>query len=230
MVSAQTQWLENLQRADYYNNWIFKQIAPFLGESVLEVGCGCGTFSVLLAEKCSRLIALDLEPEYVAITQGRLLGRVNTEVILADVLELECGETFDAIIMLDVLEHLEDDLRMLKQLKGYLKPQGKLIIKVPALEFLYGDMDRAINHYRRYNKKTLTQKLTAAGFSVVSLWYFNFVGIFAWWFNDRVLKRVTSSSEQVGLFNAGVPIFAAMEAFFKPPVGLSVFAISVRRE
>ncbi|NEQ95209.1 MAG: class I SAM-dependent methyltransferase [Cyanothece sp. SIO2G6] len=225
-ATAQTYWLNNLQVASNYNNWIFSQFQPWLGDRTLEVGCGTGNFSELLAQHSQHLTALDLEADYVQYTKQRLQHCPNVEVLQADATQLAEQQAFDSIVMLDVLEHIEDDITTLMQLKQSLSADGFLIIKVPALQSLYGAMDEVIGHHRRYSQQTLNAALTQAGFGPSRLWYFNIAGIPGWWLNGSLLKRTTPPSSQVGLFDQVVPVLRAIESAVKPPVGLSLFAIA----
>lgn len=225
-ANAQTFWLENLKTASNYNSWIFSQIQPWLGNDVLEVGCGNGNFSEFLAHHCQRLVAVDLDETYVNLTQQRLRSYDHVEVLQADATKLQGQEHFDTIIMLDVLEHIEDDVATLKQLSHCLKPGGKFVVKVPALSSLYTPMDEVIGHYRRYQKDTLQATFERAGFTKPHLWYFNVGGIPGWWLNGKVLKRTTPASNQIGLFDKVVPLLKTVESIVKPPVGLSLFAIA----
>lgn len=223
--NPQTFWLENLKLANRYNNWIFEQIKPHLGNNVLEIGCGNGNFTIFLAQKCDRVTAIDLNQEYVNIAKTRLNKESKVTILQGDATKLETPNTFNTIVMLDVLEHIENDIATLRQLNTLLKPQGKLIIKVPALNYLYGEMDRAIGHYRRYNKKTLINVSKQANLTQPLIWYFNLAGIPGWWLNSKVLKRTTPPAKQVGLFNKVVPVLNIVESIVKPPLGLSIFAV-----
>jgi SAM-dependent methyltransferase len=225
-ATAQTFWLENLKSASNYNSWIFSQFRSWLGDTVLEVGCGNGNFSEMLAQSCRKLVALDLDQGYVELTRRRLSACPHVEVLRADATRLDSPHPFDSIVMLDVLEHIEDDVATLKQLSKHLKPGGHLILKVPALESLYSPMDEVIGHYRRYRKATLQQTCEQAGFYQSRLWYFNLAGIPGWWLNGCVLKHSTPPSHQVGLFDRVVPLLQWGESQVKPPVGLSLFAIA----
>jgi SAM-dependent methyltransferase len=227
-ANAQTFWLENLKLANRYNTWIFSQILPYLGREVLEVGCGNGNFTVLLAQNCPRVVAVDLNEEYVRAAKNRLKEKPGVEVIVADATQSQWEHSFDMVVMLDVLEHIDDDVKMLSQLKNCLKPGGKLVVKVPALEWLYSPMDKAIGHYRRYNKKTLSQTFRKADFSQPLIWYFNVLGILGWWLNGKVLGCTTPPAEQVGLFNKMVPFLSAVETWIKPPLGLSLFVVATK--
>lgn len=226
--NAQTFWLENLKFADRYNHWIFSQIVPHLGDKVLEVGCGNGNFTVFLAEHCSEVVAVDLNEEYVAKAQQRLQGKQGVKILVADATNTDWQGSFDSIIMLDVLEHIEDDITMLKDLGKCLKPGGKLIIKVPALGCLYSPMDKVIGHYRRYEKHNLIKTFQKAYLGKPQVWYFNFLGILGWWLNGKILQKTTPPAEQVGFFNKVVPILQIIEKIIKPPIGLSLFAIGIK--
>ena len=227
---AQTFWLENLKRADRYNNWIFEQIKPHLGDKVLEVGCGNGNFTEFLAQHCAEVIAIDINQEYIKIAKQRLEAQSGVTILQGDVTKTQLQNNFNAIVMLDVLEHIENDVEILKKLNTLLKPGGKLIIKVPALNYIYGEMDRVIGHYRRYNKKTLINTFKQANLTQPSVWYFNVAGIPGWWLNSKVLKRTNPPSGQVSLFNKVVPILSTVENIVKLPVGLSLFAIASKRD
>lgn len=228
VANAQTFWLENLKLADRYNSWILSQMLPHLGNAVLEIGCGNGNFTMLLAEKCSRVVAVDIDEEYVRVTKTRVNQRSGVEVLAADATQFKWHQPFDNVVLLDVLEHIENDVEMLARLRDSLKPGGKIIIKVPALNCLYSAMDRSIGHYRRYNKQTLSNTLTQANFLQPSLWYFNLAGILGWWLNGKVLGRTTPASAQVDLFNRLVPVLSTIEAKIKPPLGLSLFAVATK--
>lgn len=227
-ANAQTFWLDNLKLADQYNNWIFSQIFPYLGREVLEVGCGNGNFTELLAQKCPRVVAVDLNEEYVRAAKTRLKEKPGVKILVTDATQLQWERSFDTLVMLDVLEHIEDDVKMLRQLGSCLKPGGKLVIKVPALDCLYSPMDKAIGHYRRYKKKTLIKTFRQAYLSTPLVWYFNLVGIPGWWLNGQVLGRTTPPSEQVALFNQVVPFLRVIEGRLKPPIGLSLFAVATK--
>jgi 2-polyprenyl-3-methyl-5-hydroxy-6-metoxy-1,4-benzoquinol methylase len=228
VANAQTFWLENLKVADRYNDWIFSQVKPHLGNDVLEVGCGNGNFTVFLAQQSQKVTSLDLDESYIRMTKSRLAGQANVEVLLADATTIGLQRSFDTVIMLDVLEHIEDDIGMLKKLSGCLRTGGKLIIKVPALSCLYSPLDSAIGHYRRYHKTTLKRAIKKAYFADPLMWNFNIAGIPGWWLNGKVLKRTTPAAEQVGLFNKVVPLLRTIEGAIEPPVGLSLFAVATK--
>ena len=85
----------------------------------------------------------------------------------------------DFIYTLNVLEHIEDDLKALNEWRGLLKKDGKILIYVPAFQVLYSSMDKKVGHYRRYRKKDLINKLNLAGYKILKVQYVDIVGFFA---------------------------------------------------
>lgn len=217
-------WLSYLNEAGRFNQWVLSTFASDLGPNVLEVGCGTGNFTVLMAEQGHRVTGIDIDEDYVEMAGRRLFRFPDARVLRADVTSLELDETYDTVVMLDVLEHIRDDISLLVSLKRALCPGGRLILKVPAGQWLYGPMDEAIGHYRRYDKKSLAWTLEAAGFAPIRQHYFNIAGTLGWWLNGRLLKRTTPPGEQLRAFEMLVPAFRLMEGMVPPPFGLSLIA------
>ena len=226
MGAAQGIWLNQLKAATHYNQWIFSQIQPYLKGHTLEVGCGIGNFTEQIAQSCPQVLAVDLNPSYVQQARDRLHAYPNLQIQTADATQLQGNQSFDTIVMLDVLEHIEDDIGVLRQLGQSLEPNGTLILKVPAFNALYNSMDKVVGHYRRYTQDTLQDVLMRASFLPLDLWYFNMAGIPAWWFTGTVLRQGTPAGQQVGWFDRCVPLFQSVEAHIRCPVGLSLFAIA----
>jgi ubiquinone/menaquinone biosynthesis C-methylase UbiE len=226
-ASAQTFWLENLKHSNQYNRWIFEQILPHLGCHVLEVGCGNGNFTAQIVQHAQQTTAVDLNPDYITSIRSKLTHS-SLRVVQANALEIFWDQTFDTIVMLDVLEHIADDQQCIQHLSQYLRPGGKLIIKVPAMERLYSPMDQAIGHHRRYSNSTLKTCLQHSHFQDIQLWYFNVLGILGWWINGNLLRRTVPPSEQIGLFDRLVPMLRSLEAPINLPFGLSLFAVATK--
>lgn len=229
--SVQTDTLEILSAARHYNHWIFSTFAPYLGPKVLEIGCGIGTYTQMMLDspKVQHVSALEMMPEYlvrlqerVAVPSGKCL-ETKCQNILEDTTGLS---GFDAFIMLNVLEHIEEDGRCLSVLKTLLNPQGKLLVLVPALPWLYSDYDRSISHHRRYTKAGLQQVVEGQGYRLLTLKYFNAVGILGWWVRFCMMKQTRFDPNSVGLFNALTPALRTVESICPPPWGLSLIAVA----
>lgn len=224
--SAQDFWLSNLGEAGRFNRWVLSRFARHLGQDVLEVGCGVGNFTVLMAAEGRRVTGIEIDAGYVETARRRLAAFPNASVACGDATSVEWAARFDTVVALDVVEHIADDRAFLARLRAVLKPGGKLVLKVPAGAWLMSPMDRAVGHHRRYDKRRLAETLAAAGLAPVSLTHFNVAGMLGWWLNGRVLRRMTPPGEQVKAFEALVPLFRAAEAIVPPPLGLSLIGIA----
>ena len=224
--AAQDFWLENLGEADRFNRWVLSRYERHLGPEVLEVGCGSGNFSVLMAARGHKVTGIDIEPAYVAAAQKRLADFAGSSAAVGDATAAEFAARFDTVVALDVLEHIADDAAFLERLRGALKPGGKIVLKVPAGPRLHSPMDDAIGHHRRYDRGSLAATLRRAGFEPVEIGHINMPGVFGWWWNGKVLKRDNPPAEQVRLFEALVPLFRAAETVLPLPLGLSLIAIA----
>ena len=145
--------LLRLSRAERYNRWMLEQLAPWLGQRVLEIGSGIGSFTRYLVGR-ELIVATDINPRYLRILRNTFERHTRVEVEPLDLMAFDpapfAGRGFDTILCLNVLEHVEDDSDALRRLHAALAPGGRLLLLVPAHQRLYGAIDRAIDHHRRY--------------------------------------------------------------------------------
>jgi 2-polyprenyl-3-methyl-5-hydroxy-6-metoxy-1,4-benzoquinol methylase len=241
MNTIQTESLDVLAGANHYNQWILDSFAHALGPKVLEVGCGTGSFTQLLLNHPAvhHVTGVDLDPVHVHKTRHQLLDltadtRKTLTARVQDVMvswpdATELG-SFDTVVLLNVLEHLPDEQQALQRLKATLKPGGRLVILVPAHQWLYSPYDASIGHRCRYTQASLTAALQAADFEVTALKYFNRVGILGWWWNFCVLKKPVMDADSVGAFELLMPLVRRIEDTLPmPPMGLSVLAVGTKR-
>ena len=140
---------------------LFLSASP--GPTVLDAGAGQGTLSVKLAELGFEVTSADASEDAVQVLRKRAGGRV----VEADVTSLPFeDESFDAAVLGEVLEHVEDDRRGLAEIARVLRRQGVLALSVPANPKLYGPSDHWAGHVRRYTRPALLEACSAAGFTV----------------------------------------------------------------
>ena len=219
-------WLDALGKADAFTTWVFEQARPHLGRSVLEIGCGSGTYTRLLAASAATVQAVEIDERFVAEAQAATRGLDNVTVRKADAAKERYQQEFDTVLMLDVLEHIEDDRTLLRNLAEALRPEGRLILKVPAFPWLFGTMDQAVGHHRRYTREDLAARLVDSGFHEPEMWYFNAAAIPGWWLNGVVLKRVTPPASQLTWFERVLPVVKTIDRVVRPLMGLSLFAVA----
>jgi len=209
-----------------YNRWMFERLRRWIGRSVLEIGSGIGNLSAFLVDR-DRLVLTDTREEYLSRLRQRFAGRPNVSVArlyLPDEDRAVAGQRFDTVICLNVLEHVDDDISALHAIRRLLGPGGRLVLLVPALQALYGTIDRALGHHRRYNRDGLADLLRATGYTLAHIEYFNLAGIPGWWWAGRVLRRETIPGGSLKLYDALVPLFR-LERFIPWRVGQSLIAI-----
>jgi glycosyltransferase involved in cell wall biosynthesis len=226
------QTLQRMKKLGRYNQWIFSKFKPFLGRRVLEIGSGIGNITKFLLDR-DLIIATDVEPKYINLLENTF-GKYRKFVI--EKLDISGSNTeryrsyhIDSVICFNVLEHIEEDEKALKNIFNLLEPRGRLLLLVPSHRWLYGSLDRHLDHQRRYGGKELKKKLEAEGFKVILLKHFNRIGILGWFLNGKILMRKKLPSFQLRIYNLLVPLFK-LEELFPLPFGTSLIAIAERPE
>jgi 2-polyprenyl-3-methyl-5-hydroxy-6-metoxy-1,4-benzoquinol methylase len=224
-----TATLNQLAELDRYNHWIYEHISHALGRRVIEAGAGTGNITQFLCAEGREVMATDVVPSYRIELEQLFAGRPNVRVGKFD-LTMKAPDEFvadpyDSIVCLNVLEHIEDDLFALAQMRDALSAEGNLALLVPAHRFLYGAFDRAVGHFRRYEKRELADKLKKTGFAVREMKFFSLAATLPWLINGRLLKRDYIPAGQANLANLLVPLLK-LERLIGPPCGLSLIVIA----
>jgi SAM-dependent methyltransferase len=221
--------LEVMSFARNYHAWILARFRPYLGKQVAEVGAGAGSFSeLLLQEPIERLVAVEPSPNVYAFLEEKSAHepRLISHNDIFPTVAKRYREAFDAVVYVNVLEHVEDDAAELRHVRAALKEGGHVCIFVPALSLLYSAHDKAIGHYRRYHKHALEKLVTDAGFELVDARYFDVVGILPWLILVRLLKW-SPGGGSVSLYDSVVvPVMRVLESLVPPPVGKNLLLIA----
>jgi cyclopropane fatty-acyl-phospholipid synthase-like methyltransferase len=211
-----------------YYAWIASHFTHHVRGTVLELGAGAGFVVKNYLERVERVIAVDVNRELLARIE-RELPRDKVRTVEADLRgdwrELD-GVTADSVIALDVVEHFQDDARFVEKMKSRLRPGGKLIVKVPAQSKLYGEMDRASGHFRRYDDADLRRLMEAAGFTTLELRHMNPIG--AWGYRFKKEKKTNfSKTFSPGKLKAVNTLIPALALFDHVPFlkGLSLVGV-----
>ena len=215
--------------APNYNRWLIERVVPWVGKRVLEIGAGVGTMSAFLVDR-ERLVLSDTNPDYIARLRAQFARHPQVRVVPlrlpATNADLQ-AERLDTIICLNVLEHVRDDERSLNTMYQLLQPGGRLVLLVPSLPGIYGTLDKALGHFRRYTRSELRRKYQAAGLRMRHLEYFNLAGVPGWWFTGRVLRRELIPTGSLRWYDALVPLFR-LERLLPWRVGQSLIAVGER--
>ena len=218
--------LARLSRAPRFTRWMADAIRPYVGDRVLEIGAGIGNLTVNLIPR-DVYWATDVNPTYLRDQRHLRRTRPYLRTGFTDVTRPESfpvDQQFDTVICLNVVEHLQDDVAALRNIRSVLQEDGKAIVLVPQGPGLYGSLDKALGHFRRYTREELRTAAERADFQVINVFGFNKAGVPAWWLNARLLNRKTFSLYQIKMLNLLVPLFRKLEAWLPFP-HLSLIAV-----
>tara|TARA_E500000178_G_C16998389_1_gene744386 strand:- start:1475 stop:2176 length:702 start_codon:yes stop_codon:yes gene_type:complete len=222
--------LDVLADLNNYNRWIAESFHPFSSGSLIEFGAGIGTLSALFLPYSRKLTLVEPSPELFKKLETKFAADSQITLI-QNSLELAFEKTaekdFDTALLSNVLEHIEDDQAALQMVSKRLRPGGHLLVFVPALQALYSDLDRAVGHHRRYHLQDLKQKAQAAGFEIIKLQYFDWIGALLWWLANIILKRTNINPNSAKLYDqVGIPITRQIERLFPPPFGKNIILVA----
>jgi SAM-dependent methyltransferase len=206
---------------------------PYLRGRVLEVGAGLGTITRMLVDRYPDLSIVALEPAGNVFADLESYAALTPRVAACrqTLAEYDAGDDFDAVIYLNVLEHIDDDVRELRLAARVLRPGGALLVFGPALEWLYSELDYRAGHYRRYTLRRLRTLATAAGFEVVSARYFDMLGVLPYLVVYRLSRHDDISGSTLwGYDRVVVPLSRLIQRVLRnPPLGKNVIMIAVKR-
>jgi glycosyltransferase involved in cell wall biosynthesis len=210
-----------------YNAWVWERLAPYVGQRVLEVGAGSGAMTRFLYGR-ELIVAGDRETAYVDRLRNAFRRRPGVVVEFVDLEDdsvLHLGRyNFDTVMLINVLEHVDDDVAALRRAHALLQPGGRTVIFVPAGKTLFGTIDRSVGHQRRYEREELVEKLQQAGFEVEHVSWQNRIAKIAWWLNAKLFRYRALPSGQSRIFDLLVPLLRAIEGE-NPKSGLSLIAV-----
>ena len=231
--------LQLLDTAVEYQKWVGETVAPFLGQSILEIGSGIGNMSRWLPQR-EKLVLTEAHPALFQILKKKFEGPENQNVLVKHVditqdwVKDLAPLNVDTIISFNVLEHIEDDHAAFRQFKSILDQstaKKKTIISfVPAHQWAHGSLDREFGHYRRYSGRDFRQ-IYQSIFPEAKCTHrhFNLFGVPGWFVVGKILKKKKIGMGSVKTFETICPWFRDMDDFihvhFKLPLGQSILSV-----
>lgn len=228
--NASISWLPYMTQTTNYNDWIFRLFKDYVGDHVVDIGSGYGTF-INYINGHKQVISIEPSTEGYEYMKEAFKDNNNISLINGDfndksVLDGLSGKDIDTVICLNVLEHIENDKKTISNINKCLKKGGKFILYVPALSIIYGTLDEALGHYRRYDKGTLEELLKSHGFRIIKSRYVNFIGAFSWFLYSRIKKSRIPAEKRILFYDKYiVPVVSVIESFISPPFGQSLLII-----
>jgi SAM-dependent methyltransferase len=204
-------------------------IAPYIRGDVLECGAGVGSNTPLLRHLAPHRSWTCTEPD--ADLCRRLRDRAGCRVIQGVLADLPGAERFDAILYIDVLEHIEDDRGEISSAVRRLNPGGVIVVLAPAHGFLFTPFDRAVGHFRRYNRAAIAA-CAAPDLELVLCRYLDSAGLLASLGNRLLLRQSAPALAQILFWDRRlVPISRRLDPLLRHRLGKSILAVwHVRNE
>lgn len=220
--------LETFEKAVNWKRYYTSFMKPFLKGNVLEVGAGIGGITIFLCDG-SQKSWVCLEPD--AKLTREIKQKIKTKklpdsckAITGTIDKIPKTRRFDTIIYIDVIEHIKNDSKELEEAIKRLVPNGFLIIGAPAQQWLYSKFDKAIGHYRRYNKKMLKSALPAA-LKEKKLIYIDSMGMFLS-ASNKILKQNYPTEKQVMFWSNVVINFSKLtDKILRYSVGKQIIGV-----
>lgn len=212
-----------------YFSWQFRQFKPYIGQRVADLGCGLGNFTSHLLDR-ELYLGVDFDSRFVSEILNEYGAYKNVEAVEADVTNSRTysiikEKHIDTILCVNVMEHIEDDKGFLQNMVHALPAGGHLCILVPAFQCLFGSLDKADYHFRRYTKKSMIKLFHEMPVNILKKYYLNFVGAIGWFIMGRIVKQKIHSNSNFTLMNKVLPIVSFCERIIHPPFGQSLVII-----
>jgi len=223
--------LEVLQHMPRYHNWIMDFIRPYLRGRTVEYGCGTGTFSAQIEPLVDTLDLVEPASNLCDILRQRFsIPRLTlSNTTLEDDIASRATASIDTAVLINVLEHIENDCAALAELHRIMAKDGNLLIFVPALNWLMSDLDRIHGHHRRYYRKELVDKVSKAGFTVMEARYGDFIGIFPWLILNKLFRQTSFNLPMIKFYDQYIHrLTVLMERQALPPIGKNILLVARR--
>ncbi len=229
--------LEVIAQAENFNRWMYEMIKPYCGGRVLEIGSGVGNISKFFIEDGFDILLTDIRNSYCDVLKQKfsakknLLGVANIDLVDKD-FDTKFSKyfgSFDTLFSLNVIEHIKDDSLAVANCKKLLAKDGRLIILVPAYQWLYNGFDEELHHFRRYFKEQVISLFEASNFSIKRSFYFNGLGILGWFISGKIMKNRIIPQSQLKFYNGMIPLAKVFDWVFFRLIGLSVVVVGEKK-
>jgi len=225
--------LSHMAEMPNYMAWIIASFSRHIRGNIVEVGAGIGSYIPLYQRYADHISVVEPTPDFVLHLEK---AYPDVDVIKSTVESLpdRFQGTFDTVICINALEHFKHDAEAIANMAALLSSGGKLCVYVPARPELFGDWDRSVGHYRRYDAKALEKRMQQAGLQVLDMRYSDPLGGAAWYLSGKLgatpSENESSLSWSMRIFDKFcVPIQKTVEQLLTPPWGKSLICIATHK-
>lgn len=220
--------LDCLDEAPKFNEWMYESVKPWLGTRVAELGVGRGNVSRYI-RRDREVLLTDYRIDYLTELRDRWTDRRDVRI---GKLDMQVREDYallrefapESVVFLNVLEHIEDDRAVLRNLFAEVPGGCRIVVLVPYNMRLYSHVDKELGHFRRYGEWELEGKMRDAGFEVEKQFFFNKAGVVAWYVFNTLGGQKALRPWQLWLYGKLTPVFRLLDRVL-PTSGLSTVVI-----
>lgn len=222
--------LRMMEQIDNYANWQFDVLKKHITGDVLEIGAGVGTITrrILAKKDVTSCSVTEISKENHKYLMTHFTGKCQyiSDINLERELPYGFVGRFDTVFSSNVMEHVRNDKVFFANCVKCLKPKGKIVKLVPAVMTLFGTIDVADNHYRRYDYADLKKLAETNRLNIKQLFYMNLAGAIGWAYHGKFLKRKTHIAGDLKAMDAVSPVLQKIEGVVRPPLGISLILVA----
>jgi glycosyltransferase involved in cell wall biosynthesis len=223
--------LNSLTGTPQYLSWLTRVLRPHLGDTVFEAGAGLGNMTGRLMARKLEYVAGEKDPLYLHALRNRFLRTPSVTVCKLDPEDpadfAPWTGKFESALCVNLLETVDDPDAVLRHMASILKPGGTAIVLAPQSQALYGSLDEAMGHKRRFSEHELRAAMEQAGLRVGRVYQMNKVGALSWFLFGKLLGRKRINKASLKLFDKTVWIWRRIDGLL-PWKGLSVIAVAAK--
>ena len=228
--------LHAIGKADRFNRWMYEEVMNWMQGRILEIGSGIGNISSFFIAENRNITLSDIRPHYIEHLKQRFSSLPAERVVQIDLVDPEfqvkfshLQNSFNSAFALNVIEHIQNDRQALSNLHFLLQPGATFLMLVPSHPSLYNKLDHHLHHYRRYTETGGRQLFLDSGFSVEHSWFFNSLGIPAWWWGGLGGNGEIRPS-QMDFYDTLVPAIKFLDKATGRRVGLSLIVAGRKKD
>tara|TARA_A100001015_G_C15032988_1_gene734351 strand:- start:2225 stop:2905 length:681 start_codon:yes stop_codon:yes gene_type:complete len=207
-----------------FRNYQYKLVKDYIGNKILEVGPGTGNFAEnFFLKKAENIYLTEINKDLAIGLENKFKGNKNVNILSKKINEIDMS--FNTICYFDVIEHIEFPKKELIEALNKLEKNGYLVVIVPAYNYLFSDYDRAVGHYRRYEKKFFIDYIKENNLKCEKLIYFDSIGYMFLLLNKIIKSKKKSVSFATFIWNLLIPISKIIDLLTFNSFGKSLLCI-----
>lgn len=211
--------LESVSYAKNYNNYVFNLIFGRInGERVVDFGAGYGNFSLFLKSKKKDVVAVEVNEKAIQkLEESHIPNCKNLEQLKVK---------YNTIVSLNVLEHIDDDLKVLTEMSKHLDTDGKIILYLPSSQIIWSELDELVNHKRRYSRKLIKKLAVGANLEINKIISVDFVGWAVILLSKLLPMKLDFSKNKIVFYDRFIfKYFKYLDFIFKNVIGKNLLIV-----